>query len=146
MILLTQIVSLPSMPFITRVDAAWGLCTQGCNTLKAFQILPRLIPSCWFVPVVCARVGRGRRRRRAVFIRDSIIKEDLPNAREALHRPKPRLDECVASVHPSSTAVQWCSPSSLCRHVSRRSELCNWCRTVKSPLSAVWCQRSKKLL
>ena len=36
----------------------------------------------------------------AVFARESITSEDPPNAHQAQHRPKPRLDKCVASVHP----------------------------------------------
>ena len=35
----------------------------------------------------------------AAFTRDSITKEDPPNAHQAQRRPKPRLDECVASVY-----------------------------------------------
>ena len=35
-----------------------------------------------------------------VCIRDSITKEDPSNAYQVQHRPKPRFDECVASVHP----------------------------------------------
>ena len=38
----------------------------------------------------------------AVFIRDSITEDDLPNAHQAQDRPKPRFDEY--SVHPKSVA------------------------------------------
>ena len=34
----------------------------------------------------------------SVFTRESITNEDPPNAHQAQHRPKPRVDECVASV------------------------------------------------
>ena len=35
----------------------------------------------------------------AIFTLESIIKKDPPNAHQAQHRPRPRFDECVISVH-----------------------------------------------
>ena len=36
----------------------------------------------------------------AVFTRESITKEDPPNAHQGQHRPKPQFYEHAASVHP----------------------------------------------
>ena len=36
----------------------------------------------------------------AFFVCESITNEDPPDAHQAKHRPKPRIGECVASVHP----------------------------------------------
>ena len=75
----------------------------------------------------------------ADFIRESITKGDPPNAHQAQHRSKTRFDEGVASVQDylicSSAVVFTLIDVDTCQGACK---LRNWCRAVRSPLSALW--------
>ena len=55
--------------------------------------------------VVVVEEEEGQEEEETVLIGDLITNEDPPKAHQAQHRPKPRFDECVASVHAQPTAV-----------------------------------------